>query len=151
MLEVIEKTVRENENQQDLFLLLLNSLQMVCYKNVSPIIVFVKFMLISMKTLGFALNLNSCACCEGHLTDNTFAFSYDYNGLLCPKCANKNDALILTRGEFVILKNVNETAFDKLSNLKFLSRDDQVSVIKLLCKLFFIHTDEQIESLKQFL
>ena len=49
-LEVCKKTVKENDIQQDLFLLLLNSLKLVCYSKVSAMVVFIKFMLESLKS-----------------------------------------------------------------------------------------------------
>lgn len=150
-LEVCEKTVKENDIQQELFLLLLNSLKQVCYDGTSAILVFIKFMLDSLKVLGFALEVENCACCGEKLSNKLFAFSYDFNGMLCAKCLNRNDYLELTQGEFAIMKNVNQTAIEKLSNLKFLSRNDLVSVVSLLCKVFRIMTDEEIVTIKQFL
>jgi len=150
-LEVCEKTIKENDINTELFLLLLNSLKLVCYSNVSAMVVFIKFMFEALKYLGFAMELSICSSCSDELKPKIHAFSYDYNGMLCPKCSNKNDYLELSDGEFAILKNVNITAIDKLSNLKFLSRNDLVSIISLLCKVFRVTTDEEISTIKQFL
>lgn len=150
-LEVCEKTVKENDVNANLFLLLLNSLKIVCYDNVSAMIVFIKFMLEALKFLGFAFEVNNCACCSNDLLNKFYAFSFEFNGLICSKCANVNDFLELSKGEFAILKNVTETQIDKLSNLKFLSRNDLVSVISLLCKDFRLLTDEEILTIKEFL
>lgn len=150
-LEVCEKTIKENDANKDLFLLLLNSLKMVCYDNASSMLVFIKFMFEALKCLGFAMNLSVCACCNGELNSRLFAFSYDYSGMLCGKCSNRNDYLELTAGEYAILKNVDITPLEGLSNLKFLSRNNLVSVISLLCKVFRLSTDEDIETIKKFL
>lgn len=150
-LEVCSKTVKENDVNEELFILLLNSLKIVCYKNVSAMVVFIKFMLEAMKYLGFAFMLCDCACCGLNLNDKFFAFSFDYNGMICSKCANKNDYLELSRGEFYILKNINDAEIDSLMNLKFQSRENLVSVISLLNKTFRINTDEEIGTIKQFL
>ena len=113
-LEVCEKTVKENDVQTDLFLLLLNALKMVCYDNVSSLLVFIKFMFEAMKFLGFGFEFDSCVCCGADLNDKLFAFSYDYNGMLCGKCSNKNDYLELSKGEFAILKNISQKELAKI-------------------------------------
>ena len=150
-LEVVEKTVKENDPQKDLFILLLNSFKLVCYENISAMIVFIKFMLESMNDLGFKIEVEYCAECGNELTNNEFYFSFDNNGLICGKCANKIDCLELTKGEASILKNIDMTNFENLKNLKFQSRNDLISVISLLCKIFRLQTDEEIISIKKFL
>ena len=150
-LEVCQKTIKENDPNQNLFLMLLNSLKNACYSDASPILIFIKFMLEAFKFLGFALEVSRCACCESVLPNKLFAFSYDYNGMLCAKCSNKNEYLDLTAGEYAILKNINITNLDSLSNLKILSRNDQISVVSIVCKVFRLVADEEIESIKKFL
>ena len=150
-LEVCEKTAKENDLNQELFLLLLNSLKLVCYDAVPANLVFLKFMFEALRILGYLLELETCACCSGNLPQKLHAYSYDFNGMLCAKCSNVNDYLELSDGEFAILKNVNQTEISKLSNLKFLSRNDMVSVIGLVCKVFRIMTDEEIGTIKQYL
>ena len=150
-LEVVQKTVKENENQVDLFLLLLNSLKLVAYENVSAINVFIKFMIESMKCLGFSFVFDKCACCENDLNANDVGFSYDYNGLLCSKCKSKFDNLELNKVEFAILKNLSMVDIQKISTLHFPSRDDKISVVSLLLKVFRLLTDEEILTIKQFL
>ena len=150
-LEVCEKSVKQNSDEKELFLLLLNALKAVAYESASSMNVFVKFMIESLRLLGFGLELDVCACCSDDLAVKFHGFSFDHNGFLCPRCSNKNDYLELTEGEFKILKNINETEMSKLSNLKFSSRTDMVSVISLLTKEFRIFADEEIVSIKKFL
>ena len=150
-LEVCQKTIKENDDSQALFLLLLNSLKSICYGEVSSIVVFIKFMLEALKFLGFGVTLSSCACCDGDLQPKILAFSYDFNGMLCPKCSNHNEFLQLTAGEYAILKNIDNSSVDKLKTLKFLSHNDLVSVVGLLCKIFRVTTEEEIETIKKFL
>lgn len=150
-LEIIEKTIKQNEDQTEMFLLLLNAFKAVCYQNASPMIVFVKFMLEAMKILGFAIELDSCANCGDFLKMGDYKFSYDFNGLICSKCANRHDTLDVLAGEYAILNKVNITEMGKLSNLKFLSRNDMISIISLLCKDFRLMTDEEISTIKQYM
>lgn len=150
-LEVVQKTVKENEEQVDLFLLLLNSLKLVTYQNVSSMNVFIKFMIEAMKYLGFWFVFDRCACCGQELNENHVAFSYEFNGLLCPKCQDKNEHLELNKVEYLILRNISSVEIDKLATLHFPSREDKVSVISLLTKVFRLLTDEEIATIKEFL
>ena len=150
-LEVVQKTVKENENQAQLFLLLLNSLKLVAYEKVSSINVFIKFMIEAMGHLGFSFVFDKCACCENELNANDVGFSYDYNGLLCPRCKSRFDNLELNKVEFSILKNLSLVDIQKISTLHFPSRDDKISVVSLLVKVFRLLTDEEILTIKQFL
>lgn len=150
-LEVCEKTVKQNSPEPKLFMLLLNALKEVCYSGTSSMYVFIKFMIESLKFLGFDLELDRCAICGEKLSNKMYPFSYDYNGMICPKCSNKNEFLELTLGEFAILEKINFTEMSKLSSLKFLSRNDLISVIGLLVKIFRIRADEEIDTIKQFL
>lgn len=150
-LEVIQKTVKENENQVDLFLLLLNSLKLVAYEKVSSINVFIKFMIEAMGYLGFSFIFDKCACCGNKLNENNIGFSYEYNGLLCTRCLNKLDNLELNKVEYAILRNISAVDIEKLSTLHFPSREDKVSVVTLLTKVFRLLTDEEVNTIKQFL
>lgn len=150
-LEVCSKTVKENSPEPELFLFLVKALKAVCYEGLNSMYVFIKFMLNSLKYLGFELKVDSCSACNNMLGSNLYAFSYDYNGFICAKCANKNDYLELTKGEFAIINNINITELENLGSLKFISRNDLVSVITLLIKDFRLLTDEEVESIKKFL
>lgn len=150
-LEVCEKTVKQNFPDIDLFMLLLNSFNEVCYGSANSMYVFIKFMIESLHYLGFDLQLDSCACCGGRLTSNCYHFSYDYNGLICSKCSTKNNFLELTVGEYAVLSKINFTKISQLSSLKFLSTTDIISVISFLVKIFRICSGEDIETIKQFL
>ena len=150
-LEVVEKSVKENQAQPELFVLLLNSLKAVCYDEARSENVFIKFMIEAMKYLGYSFVFDRCVCCEKALNENNVGFSYDYNGLLCPKCLSKNDALELNKVEFFILRNISKLDIKDMSTLRFSSREDVLSVISLLSKVFRILTDVEILTLKQFL
>lgn len=150
-LEVCFKTVKENSPEPELFLFMVKALKAVCYDGLSSMYVFIKFMLKALKLLGFEIKVNKCACCGEKLNDKLFAFSYDYNGMLCGRCSNKNEYLELTKGEYAILNNIDKTQIEDLGTLKFLSRNDLISIISLLIKDFRLLTDEEIETIKQFL
>lgn len=150
-LEIVQKTVKENETPVDLFVLLLKSLKLVCYKKVSSMNLFIKFMIEAMGHLGFLFVFDKCACCGKELNENNVGFSYDYNGLLCANCNSRLDNLELNKVEYLILRNISSTEIEKQDLLKFNSRQDLVSVIGLLTKVFRLLTDEEILTIKHFL
>lgn len=149
-LEVIEKTIKENQVQPELFVLLLNALKGVCYDDAPAENVFIKFMIESMKYLGFFFTLDCCSVCGSEIKSGFYGFSYDYNGFICSKCGNKNEYLELTAGEFSVLKNINQTDISKLQNLKFNSKDDVRGIVSLIIKIFKLSTDQDIVTVKQF-
>lgn len=150
-LEICLKTVQENDSQPDLFIMLLNSLRLVCYENINSMYIFIKFMLESLKLLGFFVEISKCANCQEKIVANNTAFSFDFNGVLCPKCLNSNMGLELSIGEYSILKFIDESSFEDLKRLSFKSRDDLISVISLLIKDFKVFMDIDIESIQKFL
>lgn len=150
-LEVVQKTVKENETPVDLFVLLLNALKLVSYENVSSMNVFIKFMIEAMGYLGFKFIFDKCACCGETLNENNVGFSYEFNGLLCTKCLNKFDHLELNKVEYLILKNISSININKIGTLHFPSREDKISIISLLVKVFRLLTDEEILTIKEFL
>lgn len=149
-LEVVEKSFKNNEPDSNMFLLVLNSLKAAEYENINPMYVFIKFMLETMKILGFKIEIDVCANCASNIS-YPYGFSFDFNGLICSKCRKKHDTLEISNGEQSILKHINDSDLSGLSNLKFNSHEDLISVIKLLAKDFRILVDEDIASLKQFL
>lgn len=150
-LELCSKTIKENDDSEEMFLLLLSSLKAVAYDKISAMQVFIKFMLEALMFLGFSVELDSCASCGEKLNNKSSYFSFDCNGLVCDKCASKLPVLEISVGELAILKKINDASFDTLGSLKFLNRDDLISVISLLLKVFRINTDEEIETIKQYL
>lgn len=150
-LELCSKTIKENDDSEEMFLLLLSTLKAVAYDKISAMQVFIKFMLDALRILGFSMELEVCASCGEKLSSKASSFSFECNGLVCDKCSHSIPVLELTVGELAILKKVNEASFDTLKNLKFINRDDLISVISLLLKVFRINTDEEIETIKQYL
>lgn len=150
-LEVCLKTVKANDSQPELFLLLLNAQKAVCYDKINGMYVFIKFMLEAMKILGYYFETQNCPVCGEKISGKEFLFSYDFNGVLCEKCAVQYNGLLISKGEYTILNLIDTLEIDKLANFKIMSRDDVISVITLLIKDFRLLTGYEIESIKMFL
>lgn len=150
-LEICEKTMKADSSDPDMFLLLLNTLKFVCYNSLNPMVAFVKFLLESLNILGLKIHTKTCACCSGTLHKNVYEFSYEHNGLLCGNCSSYENTLELSEGEFGLIRKIDLTNFCDLNLLENFSHKDLISVISLLTKNFRILTDEEIETVKQFL
>ena len=57
----------------------------------------------------------------------------------------------INKVEFAILKNLSSVDIQRISTLHFPSRNDKISVVTLLLKVFRLLTDEEILTIKQFL
>ncbi len=150
VLEVCEKSIKENDCSPEMFLLVLNVLKQVSYNNVSAMAIFIKFMLEAFRYLGFEMQVELCACCGNNLS-KIRGFSFEYNGMICGKCQNNNSYLELLEGEYAILKNIDNFDIENILNLKFSLNENLISIINLLAKNFRLLTEEEITTLKQFL
>lgn len=148
--EICLKSVKENDPQRELTVLLATCLKIVCYEKASPMSVFIKFSLESMRLLGFMMEIKKCVLCSGKNPERKL-FSYECNGILCEKCAKGREVLELTPGEYAILKVIDDTPLERLPSCKFLSRDNLISVIKLVIGEFQRLAGFTIESINKFL
>lgn len=150
-LEICLKTVKQDDAQPELFLLLLNSLKLVCYDGVNSMSVFIKFVLESLSILGFYFEIDNCPICGERNSTKFHGFSYDFNGIICERCGYDYDYLELGQGEHAILRIINFSSLEDLYKIKFQSREDLISVISLLVKDFRILTGYEINSIEKFL
>lgn len=150
-LEVIEKSVKENSQEPELFLLLLSILKAVCYDGVSPMVAFIKFMLDALNCLGLKVETKYCASCSKTLHKNVYNFSYEFNGLLCGHCSEKFQVFELSENEFKLLRSIDSTEIAELSSIQNFSSRDMTSLISLLTKNFRLLTDEEIITINKFL
>ena len=149
-MEICEKCVADGDSCPQLFLLLLNSFKLVCYEGVSSSNILLKFIIESMRILGYNFEIQKCSCC-GKQLNNSNEFSFDTNGFLCDGCLTKNDHVELKETLYNILRKIDDSTLENLKNLKFLSREDVLMAIRLLCRDFKIVTGEEISTIKQFL
>ena len=152
MLEFCKKTVKENDQSIELFVLLLKALKQLSYTNANPMAVFIRFLIDSFAIIGYKLKLDVCACCKSDsLLSYGFNYSYDHGGIVCKKCSGIIDNFMLEPSEQGIIKNIAFTDIDNIYKLKFVNRNALVQIIGLLCRQFRLYTGEELKTINKYL
>ena len=152
MLEFCRKTVNMNDPSLELFVLLLKTLKELDMTSANPMVVLIKFLIDGLAIAGYKLKLEKCTKCHGDISiKENVAYSFDVGGLLCSKCANMHEALLLTKKELAVILDVNNAPVDELEKVSTHAREDLVSVINLLCKQYRLFAGEELKTLSEYL
>jgi DNA repair protein RecO (recombination protein O) len=89
MIEVLDKSLRENERDDYLWSLLIKSIRclVLATSEEQKKVIALLFVLKLMKNLGYQPELNNCVNCQNSLLK--YSFSFYENGVICPICANR--------------------------------------------------------------
>lgn len=151
MLEATSKLVQVGEENIELFTLLINSLKVLVYEKAEPTAVAIKYFTESLKLSGFGFDIDECYVCGKPLNhEKKVGLIYEGSGAVCEGHTHNIDCVDLTQAEWGILKNINSTPVNNLANLKFASREDLTSCLKLLLKQFYYRTGEKLVSLDKY-
>lgn len=151
MLEITSKLCQEGESNVDIFTLLLNCLKVMVYEKSEPTATLIKFIIESLKLSGFGFELSTCGNCGKPMASQLVAgLVYEGSGVLCSECKSKIMNVDLSRGEWEILKSINNCTISQLSKCEFSSRDWLTSVLKLVLKQFYYRTNEKIVCLIKY-
>lgn len=152
MLELCKKTIKENDQSLDMFVLLLKALKQLGFSTANPMAILLRFFMDSFAIIGYKLKFDECACCKSDkLLSYGFNYSYDYGGVVCKKCSAVIDNYMLESSEQGILKNIAATSIDNIDRLKFANRNSLVELISLFSKQFRIYTGEELKTISQYL
>lgn len=152
MLEFCKKTIKENDQSLELFVLLLKSLKQLEFESASSMAVLVRFLLDALAIIGYAVKVEECSCCgSDKLLQYGFNYSFDSCGVVCKKCSAVVDNLMLEPVSQGVLKNIAQTDISNIHRLKFSSRDGLVEAITVLSKQFRISTGEELKTISQYI
>lgn len=116
MLEVTSIIMRNNEPDEQWFLVLLNYLKELAFSETNQMVIGVKFILVALSKCGYELNFNNCNTCGlGFLGD--VYLNLNTGELACETCIGFN-SIKLSKQEFAILKIINNTNLNKLQTVK---------------------------------
>jgi len=120
--ELVDFLTEEEDAQESVFVLLLNTLQVFKEKGVAPIFLR-NFELRLISMLGFRPNLDRCVECDGEIssTGKTVNFSVEQGGIKCVNCKDGEDREI-SGGSLKVMKRLLETPWRQLYNLQIDSR-----------------------------
>ena len=152
MLEFCRKTVSAFDPALELFVLLLKALKQLDMTSANAMAVLIKFLIEAFAVSGYKLKIDRCAKCQSFLSaSDAIAYSYEKGGVVCQKCANKNEAVLLTKKEQKVLLDINSCELDNIFALAFDGRDELVSVIGILCKQFRLLFGEELKTIGEYL
>lgn len=152
MLEFCKKTIKQNDPSVDLFVLLLKALRLLETKDANPMAALIRFLIDGLKIIGYNLKLDTCSCCgKKEMLSLGFNYSLEHGGIVCKKCGTINNSYILEPGEQGVIKNISITSIDDIFKLKFSSRENLISVIKILLRQVNLFIGEELTSIKQYL
>lgn len=118
MLEICKVIMKPNIISEQLFIMLMKSLQNILYEDVPAKLVVCKFILSVLQIIGYKLNFDICDNCGlkfvGDIKFDEYAGTF--------RCATCSDGAIISRQIFTSLKILQNTDFDKLKTVRF--KDD---------------------------
>ena len=140
VLEFVKHFSKENIVNEELFLLVVNTLKELAYNSDKIVYNLVKFLIDALKVTGYALNLNGCVDC-GNIIEGRTYFDYNNGGFYCEECFKGYG---------------REINFSTLKELKMVEKGESldyepVKPLKLLDYYLSNKTEENIVSLKELL
>ena len=130
VLEILNKTLRQEEVNAELFVLALKTFNALQIDNVNSHLILLKFYLEVLKILGFAIKFDSCLNCGKSFHDNYY-FSFDNGSFVCSSCKQFYDVLVVKK-DLQILQQVSEGSIENLNSLAI--NNDLISLLNILNK-----------------
>lgn len=115
ILESIKLTQKEGMINEQLFLYVLKTIELLCYDQINENMILIKYLLNFLKLNGYELNFDRCAICGIRLT--TASLNVGVGGLVCDTCKDMYSHS-LEKNVFSSLKIINNTDLNKLSTVK---------------------------------
>lgn len=145
MLEMTSVSVDNDEQNPQLFVLLANAIKYVCYDNINPYLVTLKFCNSLMDMLGYKINFAKCSSCGLPYTYKVY-LNLDSGEFVCNACKTINSILVSNQS-FAYIKIVNNTNFDRLNTIKIANEVAKECII-VVCKNLEHRLYKNIKSIK---
>lgn len=145
MLELVDVSVQQEEQNAGLFITLINALKHVCYDNLPVYFVALKFCESILDNLGYKLEFKKCSSCNLPFTNKVF-FNVDTCEFVCNSCKS-SESLMISNQAFACAKIVENTEFSRLSTIK-IPQDVAKEAVVILCKGVERKQFKMIRSLK---
>lgn len=142
MLEVCHIILKPGIISEELFLILIKSLDNIFYKNIPANLAVLKFHIEFLRLIGYQLNFDSCDSC-GLKFVGDIKFNFDTGTFRCANCSNGK---LISKLEFTVLKNISSTPFDRLHTIKFNS-DCIDACLNLILKNISFRLNTKIKSI----
>lgn len=143
VLELTSISVDFEEPNPKLFISVLNVLKYICYDNLPPYSVTLKFCLELLSSLGYSQNFQKCSECGGAFLSKIY-LNLESGEFVCNACKSSS-ALQISNQAFSLIKIISGTTYDRLNTIKISSSVAKEGIL-ILCKniehrlLKIIHT-----------
>lgn len=131
LLEICSVATQKEEQNAKLFILLANCLKYICYDNINPYLVILKFCIDILEMAGYKQNFQKCPVCKLAYTNKVY-LNFDSGEWTCLSCKSENSVLVPNQ-TFSFIKIANNTSYDRLNSVK-ISNSIATEAIKLVCK-----------------
>ena len=145
MLELTSVSLENEEVNTKLFILLANSLKYICYDNINPYLVTLKFCNLLMDMLGYKINFAKCSSCGLPYTYKVY-LNLESGEFVCNACKTINSILVSNQS-FACIKIVSNTNFERLNTVKIANDVAKESII-VVCKNLEHRLYKNIKSIK---
>lgn len=131
IMEVTGASVEFEEQNASLFLMLVNALKNICYDNLPPYLVALKYCENILNNLGYKINYQKCSSCGGEYLGKVY-LNLDSGEFVCSACKMQNSMQISNQA-FSLLKIISNTEYERLNSIKISSSVAKEGIM-LLCK-----------------
>jgi DNA repair protein RecO len=127
MLEVCKVILKPNIIAENLFILLLKTLNNIVYNNCNARLSLLKFLCEVLSGIGYKLNFTTCDNCNMKFVGD---IKFDM-GSGTFRCASCSGGTIISKQEFVSLKIIDECNIEKIKTIK-ISNDTLNNLLRLM-------------------
>jgi len=117
ILKTYKKFIKEGESENELFLLLYNSLLAINSNKLNLDLFYNIFLLKFLSLLGFSIELNTCLKCRRKIIPKNNYINMSRGGLFCSVCRTSSD-LTISDDCIKMLKLANSIEIEKVANIK---------------------------------
>ena len=130
-LELASISLDVEEQNTELFLLLINTLKRICYDKKPVDLTVAKYCEDIMNMLGYQINFLNCSNCKMPYLSKVY-LNLDSGAFVCSSCKDES-AMQISNQAFSLLKILNNTEYDRLNTIK-ISGSVAREAILTLCK-----------------
>ena len=116
VLEVCDTILNSDEPNPTLFVEVLKAFKVLCFSELNPKAVIIKFLLDVFKITGYQIQMERCQSCGGTFNSHIL-LDLDSGFLVCGLCRGIN-CLELSLSDLAILKMIDKTEYERLSTIK---------------------------------
>ena len=143
ILELLNIITVENISNPELFVTTLKALNLLTnYENLSYRLIFAKFLVDALTSLGYKLNFNSCNNCGNKMLTSSY-YDFSYSGIVCVGCKTLNSFKIPME-TYSGMKSLTSIDFNNLSNLKITEKSLEIA-LQFLSYLYTEHFSKKFE------